>query len=93
MRLNEKRVARLAEQIVDVLLEDDLIDFKPTTKQMVGEVSRFITADLAIEDEINAEALARLETYSRKLTEGTTEWTLLLNKHRDEIAAKRGYVV
>lgn len=93
MRLNEKRVARLAEQIVDVLLEDDLIDFKPTTKQMVGEVARFITADLAIEDEINAEALARLETYSRKLTEGTTEWTLLLNKHRDEIAAKRGYVV
>ena len=93
MRLNEKRIARLAAQVVDLLLEEDMIDFKPTTKQMVQEVGRFISEDLAIEDQINAEALAKLETYSRKIPEGTTEWTLLLNKHRDEIAAKRGYVV
>lgn len=93
MRLNEKRILRLAEQIVDYLLEEDLIDFKPTRKQMVNEVAQFIASDLAIEDEINTEALARLDTYSRKLAEGSTEWTLLLNKHRDEIATKRGYVV
>lgn len=93
MRLNERRIARMAEQIVDLLLEEDLIDFKPTRQQLVAEVARFVTADLALEDEINAEALAKLATYSRKLTEGSTEWTLLLHKHRDEIAAKKGYVV
>lgn len=93
MRLNEKRILRLAEQIVDLLLEEDLIDFKPTTKVMVNDIAHFIAHDLAVEDEINNEALAKLATYSRKLAEGSTEWTLLLHKHRDEIAAKRGYVV
>ncbi len=93
MKLNEKRIERLAERIVDLLLEEDLIDFKPKTRQMVGEVARFITSDLAIEDEITNEAMQRLSTYSRKILEGSTEWMLLLAKHKDEIAAKRGYVI
>lgn len=93
MRLNEKRIARLADRIVDILLEEDLIDFKPTTKQMVAEMGRFVTEDLAIEDEITNEAMERLATYSRKIVEGTTEWMVLLAKHKDEIASKRGYVL
>jgi hypothetical protein len=92
VRLNERRIDQLAERVVDLLLEEDLIDFRPTRKQMLVEMSRFITADLAIEDEITDEAMTRLATYSRKILEGSTEWMLLLNKHKDEIAAKRGYV-
>ena len=93
MRLNERRIDQLAERIVDLLLEEDLIDFRPTRKRMVVEVSRFITADLAMEDEITNEAMAKLATYSLEFPEGSTEWMLLLNKHKDEIAARRGYVL
>lgn len=93
MRLNEKRIDRLAQAILDLLLEEDLVDFRPTTRQMARDLARFITADLAIEDEINAEAMEKINTYSRKIPEGTTEWMLLLAKHKDEIAAKRGYVL
>ena len=93
MRLTEKRIDRLADRIVDTLLEEDLIDFKPTTKQMVIEVSRFIANDLAMEDEITNEAMARIATYSRKIVEGSTEWMLLLNKHKEEIANKKGYIL
>ena len=93
MRLNEKRIDRLSQAILDLLLEEDLVDFRPTTRQMARELARFITADLAIEDEITAEAMEKLNTYSRKIPEGSTEWMLLLAKHKDEIAAKRGYVL
>jgi hypothetical protein len=93
VRLTEKRIERLAETVVDELLEADLIDFKPTRRQMVAEVARFITSDLAIEDDITNEAMAQLNTYSRKIVEGTTEWMVLLAKHKDEIAAKRGYTL
>ena len=82
-----------AQAILDLLLEEDLVDFRPTTRQMARDLARFITADLAIEDEINAEAMEKINTYSRKIPEGTTEWMLLLAKHKDEIAAKRGYVL
>ncbi|TPW10779.1 MAG: hypothetical protein FD129_1829 [bacterium] len=78
MRLNEKRIGGLAASILDHLLEEDLVDFKPTTRQMTAELARFITADLS---------------NSRKIPEGTTEWMLLLAKHKDEIAAKRGYTL
>jgi hypothetical protein len=93
VRLNEKRIDRLAAAILDHLLEEDLVDFKPTTKQMTSELARFITQDLAIEDEITQEAMEKLNTYSRKIPEGSTEWMLLLAKHKDEIAAKRGYTL
>lgn len=93
MRLNEKRIDRMAASILDHLLEEDLIDFKPTTRQMTAELARFITADLAIEDEITQEAMEKLNTYSRKIPEGTSEWMLLLAKHKDEIATKRGYTL
>jgi hypothetical protein len=93
VRLNEKRIDRMAAAILDLLLEEDLVDFKPTTRQMTGELARFITQDLAIEDEITQEAMEKLNTYSRKIPEGSTEWMLLLAKHKDEIAAKRGYTL
>lgn len=93
MRLTEKRIDRLAKAIVDELLEEDLLDFKPTARQMTQELARFITADLTIEDEISAEAMEKLKTYSRKIPEGSTEWMLLLGKHKDEIAARRGYTL
>jgi hypothetical protein len=93
VRLNEKRIDRLSQSILDLLLEEDLVDFRPTTRQMARELARFITADLAVEDEITAEAMEKINTYSRKIPEGSTEWMLLLAKHKDEIAAKRGYVL
>ena len=93
MRLNEKRIDRLSQTILDQLLEEDLVDFRPTTRQMVRELAGFITADLMVEDEITAEAMDKVNTYSRKILEGSTEWMLLLAKHKDEIAAKRGYVL
>lgn len=93
MRLNEKRIDRLSQAILDLLLEEDLVDFRPTTRQMARDLARFITADLIVEDEITAEAMEKINTYSRKIPEGSTEWMLLLAKHKDEIAAKRGYVL
>lgn len=93
MRLNEKRIDRLSQTILDQLLEEDLVDFRPTTRQMVRELAGFITADLMVEDEITAAAMDKVNTYSRKILEGSTEWMLLLAKHKDEIAAKRGYVL
>jgi hypothetical protein len=93
VRLTEKRIDRLAKAILDELLEEDLVDFRPTTRQMSQELARFIVADLSIEDEISAEAMERLATYSRKIPEGSTEWMLLLAKHKDEIASRRGYTL
>ena len=94
MRLSEEKVEKIAENLVEMLEEHpDLLEFKGSWTRLDREIGRFIIPDLRIEDEIHVEAMAKMETYSRKTPHGTTEWTLLLSRHKDEIAARRGYVI
>jgi len=94
VRLSEEKISKLAEEIVDLLeSRSDLVRLEVPPPRMVQEVARFIRLDLRIEDEIAQEALARMETYSRKVAPGSTEWTILLDRHKEEIAARRGYVL
>jgi hypothetical protein len=94
MRLSEEKIERIAENLADMLeSREDLIEIGGDRRQLERDLVRFIVADLKIEDEITQEALARMETYSREVPPGTTEWTVLLAKHKEEIAARRGYVL
>ena len=94
MRLSEEKIEKIAEDLADLLTErEDLVRVSVGAARLETDLTRFLVADLRIEDEIQQEALARMETYSRKMTPGSTEWTILLEKHRDEIAARRGYVL
>jgi hypothetical protein len=93
MRLSEEKIEKIAGELAD-MLEDrgDLVRLKGNPR-LDRDIARFIVADLRIEDEINQEAMARMETYSREMDHGTTEWAILLDKHKKEIAARRGYVI
>lgn len=94
MRLSEEKIERLAELLAERVEErTDLVEFGGNPATLEREIGRLIVQDLKIEDEINQEALEKMKTYTRKVVEGTTEWTLLLDKHKSEIAARRGYVV
>lgn len=93
MRLSEERIEKIAGDLAD-MLEDrgDLVRFRGNPR-LDSDIGRFIMADLRIEDEINREAMARMEIYSRKIAHGTTEWMILLDKLKKEIAVRRGYVI
>lgn len=94
MRLSDEKIETLAGEIVEYLEDHpELARLTVPASRLEREVSRFIRADLRIEDEISQEALARMETYSRKVPQGSTEWTILLERHKEEIAARRGYVL
>lgn len=94
MRLSEEKIQRIAENLAEMLdSREDLVRLDVDARLLERELFRFIAADLKIEDEIQHEALAKMETYSRKVAHGTTEWSLLLDKHKKEIAVRRGYVI
>ena len=40
-----------------------------------------------------AAAVARLESYSRKIEHGSDEWETLLEKAKEDLARARGYVI
>ena len=92
MRLSERRVHQIARRIVDHLVDDDLVDTDMPENRLGEAIESIILADLRIEDEIDAEAIERIRTYSRNIPEGSSEWMILMDKFRDEIAKRRRYV-
>ena len=94
MRLSEERVAVIAARIVSLLgTRPDLVRFSGDRNRLTREVARWILADLKIEDDITQEAVNQVAGYGRGIPPGTTEWQLLVDKHKDEIARRRGYVL
>ena len=94
MKLSEERVSVIATRIVSVLgLRPDLVRVTGDRNRLTREVARWILADLKIEDEITQGAVNQVAGYGRGIPPGSSEWQILVDKHKDEIARRRGYVL
>jgi hypothetical protein len=92
MRLSEERVAVIAREICDRLLDDELVDLEIAENDFLHLVEGLILRDLKIEDEIDEEATAFLLKNKPQLEEGSTEWEIELERKKEEFAIARGYV-
>jgi hypothetical protein len=94
MRLTEERAQVVAARIAALLgSRPDLVRLSGDRARLARDLGRWIVSDLRIEDEITQEAVARVAGYSRGVPAGSTEWQILVDKHKEEIAARRGYVL
>lgn len=93
MRLTEERIEVLAGRLADRFLDNELVDITLTERAFLDMLEVWITRDLEIEEEINEAAVARLESYSRKIEHGSSEWETLMDQAKDELARARGYVI
>jgi len=95
MRLSPEKIGRLAEVIVDALLEKKALTLQRPGKAgraaIVASVRDMIAADLRIEDEIDAEVERALASYKRQIV--GTERDILFRKTKEEIADRRGYIL
>lgn len=92
MRLSEERVAIIARRITDKLLDDELVDLEIDEDRFKFLIETLIIRDLKIEDEIDEEATAFLLKNRPKLEEGSTEWSVELERKKEELSVARGYV-
>lgn len=92
MRLSEERVALIARQITDKLLDEELIDLEIDEDRFIFLVETLLIKDLKTEDEIDEEATAFLLKNKPNLEEGSTEWGVELERKKEELAIARGYV-
>jgi hypothetical protein len=75
-----------------MLLNENLIETELNQGQLELLIDEIIIRDLKIEDEIDEEAIAIIESYSRKILPGSEEWDLKFRKHKEEVANRKGYV-
>ncbi len=92
MRLTEERVAVLARQVCDRLLDEEIIDLEIAEIDFRHLIEALILRDLKIEDEIDEEATAFLLKNKPNLEEGSTEWEIELERKKEDLAVARGYV-
>ncbi len=93
MRLTEERVAALARQICEALLEEEHVDLEITEERFRFLIENLILEDMRTEERIDAEATQWLRINKAYLQEGTPDWELALEKVRDDIAISKGYVI
>ena len=93
MRLSEERVAHIAREVANQLLDEELIDLEVDEDKFIFMVESLILEDLKIEDQIDEEATAWIQKHRTHLEEGTTEWDIEMERVKEDLAVSKGYVI
>ncbi len=93
MRLSEERVAVIAREIAETLLDEELVDLEIDEDRFLYLVENLLLRDFQIEDDLDEEATAWLRKHRSRLEEGSTEWDIELERAKEELAVARGYVI
>lgn len=92
MRLSEERIAVLAREICDRLLDEELVDLEMAESDFVALIETVILTDLRLEDEIDEQVTAFLLKNRPQLAEGSTAWDVEFERKKLDLSVARGYV-
>jgi hypothetical protein len=93
VRLSEDRIVDLSYKIVGKILDDELIYSDFDEDELIEFVKKIIWNDLAIEDEIEVETKKVMDSFSRSIPEGSSEYKAMYLKTREDIAKRKNYVL
>lgn len=81
---------RLSHLILDLLNQDDAVEFFADPQEIRQEMFQLISDELKADEAIDASVRRRIETQKRAIVEGSDEWEVLYRKyHDDEVARHR----
>jgi len=89
VRLSEDRISWISRLIVNGLTGEGLVELLQPEEKLYREVKKTITAELQGEDEVDMFVRKKIQSMSRKLPEGSAEWTVLYRKFMDEEVGRR----
>ncbi len=89
MRLSDERISHITHLIVKGLLSGKLIEPLQPEGKLFREVKRTITTELHEEDEVDALVRRKIQSLSRTVPEGSSEWGVLYHKYLDEEMLRR----
>ena len=90
MMLSDEKISHLTHILLKGLINKGLITLKDEDSQVRKEIKRTIINELKIGEDIDIAVRKKLQSFSKKLTEGSPEWDILYKKFFDEEKLKRG---
>ena len=89
MRLGEERIAWLSRLIIRGILGENLVEPLQAEEKLYREIKRTIIGELQVEDEIDTFVRKKIQSLSRRIPEGSAEWTVLYRKFMEEEMRRR----
>lgn len=90
MMLSEDKITHLTHVLLKGLIERKLVELIEDEGMIRREIKRIIISDLKISEEIDSVIRKKLQSFSRKIVEGSPEWEVLYRKFFREEEVKRG---
>ena len=89
VRLSREKINHISQLIIKELAKNDAVRFLREPNEVRLEIVKLITDQLSIDDEIDRQVRTTLDSYTRKVVEGSREWDIMYSKLYDEEFNKR----
>lgn len=90
MTLSDEKISHLTHVLFSGMTEKGLIRPVAEDGKIRREIKRSIVSFLKISEDIDSAVTKKLQSFSRKIVEGSPEWEVLYKKFYKEEAARRG---
>lgn len=90
MMLSDDKITHTTHMLLKGLMEKGLIILKEDDSLVRREIKRTITNELKVGEDIDAEVRKKLQSYTKKLIDGSPEWEIMYRKFFEEEDAKKG---
>jgi hypothetical protein len=84
MRLTREKTVRLSHRIIDLLVSSPDVDFVEDRDTIRLEIVNTLTALLKLEEQVDAEARAKIGSQKKEIMEGSEEWDILYRRYYSE---------
>ena len=88
--LSEDKISHLSHVLLKGLLDGEAVKLKDEEGKVRKEIKRTIVSFLRVSEDIDVSVKKKLQSFSRKIIEGSPEWEVLYKKFYKEEAARRG---
>ncbi len=90
MMLSDEKISHLSHVLLKGLMDGNLIELRDEEGKVRREIKRSTVSFLKISEDIDVSVRKKLQSFSRKIVEGSPEWEVLYKKFYREEAARRG---
>lgn len=90
MMLSDDKITHMTHVILKGLVDKGLIILKEDAGLLRREIKRTLINELKISEDIDIVVRRKLQSFSKKLVEGSPEWDVLYKKYFEEEEIRKG---
>jgi hypothetical protein len=89
-RLSREKINFLARQILNLLNNNDQVEFLDDTNEIRLVIVKAIEEEMRLYETLDKKAVEKIQSQKKSIEEGSREWEILYRKYYNEELAKLG---